>query len=911
MVQVIGSFSTGTGAGGEGVSVPIIGIDGDWPLGTSPGTITVEIPGSFIFGSGGGGGGAVITGVPTFGGVEIDVGALETFCSPERARSVKLGDALANVVMDYLYVSVADPSELRVAKGVVHVTLHDRRIWWARRAAIGARAYNVEQNGERVSTGQVITPSWVGNNPRMHASTIRTGNQILLEIMASCGENPGNIKLTGQDGFADLSAPSAPGAVPLLEDYPPWVQDDGEKPLSCLERFCSYYSIRVALSLNGEIGFVYEKDIAKKLASVMRYAITFQTRATPALLKASVGFDRESLPDVLYIHGAPILIGDYLTLEPVCRDPDVPERFIPLFRTDTLEAYGVDISLPGRQDIKHGATCYGLAMALATAEDVAPEVPPRLHSMVREWGRFWRVAQPLETVNAPADAGISESVVDPASTRSARKVEETDPATGLVYTRVKSPRYRLKRGNPSAGGTLMEISGRSYWEPDGANTVSEMHRWLPLAPHTEQRASDGAYSAPRVLGCNLLKAIRVKTLQGQDGLRWVEIGKRIDNPTNYPTFPDQSDGRMQPGADETTNLVDIGNSISIVDPDTGVIDVGEQLIGTDGTSKLPDMLKAIPGLTPAALWHAFVQCRTGPAEAPEAEPQPVETPVEGSTPIGSFGTSTAPTSGEEEEEEEPRECKMPPLGLPYLVLHCATSKKCHGDERDKTSTHSTIPPHGLSDPFGAAPNCMEELRVDLYSAVNVGEIEPAPIRGRPLEIWDHFVTDLELRCQTVRLVDPNAIHSFLRSTGRDGGSLDGSCFFADSAIVKRDSVSQGTCCPIGRDHYKNVFNFMRDAIKRYNAGIKEYRETTNGIKTVTAEIGGCPRGAFPGVTEWGDHPISSVAFRGSGDSSSFVTTISANCRGLREWIGSMLDKYNEEVGRQRSTGSVGSGIMRQ
>lgn len=884
MVKIIGRYESGVGGGGETASLPLLSVAGDWPLGSQPGSITCEIAGPEMFGSG-----APVAGAPVTTAGGIDLGVLERFCSPDRARSVSVGDAGHSVTFRGLFVSTADPSEIRAGRGSITITLNDRRIWWQRRAAIGARAYNLEQNGERVSPFQTVTPTPLyGSNPRMHAHSIRTAEEIILEIMASLGENSANVKLRGGNGFSDLSqVGTGVGGLPggMLEDTPPWSQSEGDKPVACLEKFCAMYGLIVAISPDSEdVGFIHEGDIASKLGATLAALKALQPVDPSTLAAVSVGFDREAFPDVLYIHGAPLMIGDLLTLEPVARDPDQPERFIPLFMPATLEAYGMDLSIVGRQNLPAGARTYGLAMAIAMMEDMAPEIPPRLHSMVREWGRFWRVAMPIEVVNAPtADDGTRETAGS--STRSARVVIETDPNTGLQYTRVKSPRYRLLRDGAQPGGTKLKAAGRTLWQPQNGSTAAEIRRWFPIKPHTEKRTSDGSYSRLRVLGCNVIRSVRVLSQQGQSGLRWVDIGKRI-LPAQTPTFPgDEGDG----------DLVDLGLEPTLVDPELGVVDLGEPILGNDGTSRLSDLLRAVPGMTPSLLQARYEVCMRGDATETVAADLGLGPGSGGLSPI-------APTAE--------RQCALPPLGLPYLVLHCATAKQAHGDERDCTSSHSDIPGHGGTDPFSAADNVLPALRTDLYASRTVGALPPAPgNRGHALEIWDHAIGDLELRCKTSRVVAKQALHSFVRDGGWSSGEMGGACNFMDVELTTLDTakasgLSAGRFCPDSRAHYRDIMRGFTDAVARFSFALSAYRSTTNGVKSVTAELEGVHRDFLPGVSAFASHPVDGIYFSGSGDSSACTMRVAANSRGFRAYVGAAMDRYNEELARARAAGAV-------
>ena len=831
-VEVIGGYldnGAGSSGGGESVAVEVLDWGGNWSLGSAPNTVTV-----------------------TLDGLQMPPGGFKTFLTPNSPKTLRIGDGQEWLELRNLWVETADPDQWNEGVAQIRVVLQDRRVWWSRRPPMGPRAYNIEQFTERQNPW-ISHSGGYGNNPRCDPATVRYAIDILREIMVYLGEDLSQVELDGNDGWVDLATVvSLSSQMSIWTDTPEFVLGDGASPIEALEKFMRIYGLTVGISPDTmQTGFLRESDIPSRLPATKLAIEDLMQRPLNPVEAGSVGYDREHLPDVIWINGSRIVIGDALVLEPVARDPDRPERFIPLQRLETLEAYGFDMSLPGRKHLDHGIGAIRFATAMASMSDPPSEMPPRFHSYLKEWFRIWQVAMPREMILEATWFGDEELGV---LSRAERLIDDdVELTTGTVYRRWRSPVYRFQRTQNA--GSFVSVGTVPSWTPHSFSTDGVvLGRFLPLLNHTEEIMSDGSYGKLRVYGANVLRAHKPRGSQGNTGFDWVMIGGIID--PDLRVWPDE--------------LADIGVEAGLLDPELGIVDLGEQVFGHNGTRaeatghKRATERLAEEGATLLSLWKQEEQAALNNRES------------------------------------------ISPVGQAYLMLRCAFHKKSHGTARDFTTTFSP-PPAGRADPLVASmPLVLTALQLNFVTGQSLIGMpaDPSGTQSYPLNFYQHTLPDLELRCMTRRVLHlefdsdktmiPSA-PSFHRAGGSwQSGELGGDCAYGDIDLgsLQRASGSggDGIFCPVSQAHYAALWFCFNAILDRASTGIALFRSTENNIRCINAEVCGVHRAFFPGSSDFGQHPVDSIGFSGSGDGVNASMRIAANSRGWRPYVDSAVNR---------------------
>lgn len=865
MAELIGRLQSSAGV--SELEVPIISADITWPLGLTPGTATAQVPAGFVR--------------------ELGLANFKKFLSPSDPKAIVAGDDLHDIEFRHLYIDTADLSGIEAGnqiKGeVVTISFQDIRVWWHKRPSWGRREYNTEIFGERAEGFITLTPlPRIADNPRYHPSRIRTLRELINEAFDFMGIDPAWRKLTGGNGFYNITQ------LGIDVDQPELIVASGEQGASFIATVEKQYDMMFALSIDEEeCGFIRRSDIPRHLSNVKQKIEALQQLDPNPVKQYSIGFDRERLPEVLQFLGGPLPIVDHAVLEPVIRDPDKPWRYLPLWRTSTLEALGVNVSSPALMNtVDNGEGVMRYVCHEMSKENPWVGLPPNTRKFAEEALTLWRIAQPLETSIPPGETAEIP--------RGQRVKTIQDATTGQVYTYVVSPTYRMKRDAMGVPGSLMQSVGglRQIWMPGPGGTSTEPLRDLPMMPSIplakggrrggesdQVTGGDATYAKPRIKGLNVNRRIPILGAQGvnQD---WVDFNFKA-NPSDYPNL---------------TDFLDIGLEIEIVDPAEGVVKTPEPIFGNDGRpggsasgpraeateeaggtvgsrSRLVDDLDGVTidnfGVLPELLFEREVLARGGAGEGEQVTTSP--------------------------------------WGSPFLILQYCFLANAHGDERDNTTAVSATPSGRGGDPWDADTNTQDAFRIGLGAVPALPELTetatPAGARGHPLNVYQVHVPDIMLICESTRMTDGNFL-SFRRDGEWRSGELTGTKTYMDGELVSRADGLMGSApgqyMPASTEQYVTIMRHFKRGIQRVDEDLSVYRQATSAEETVNAEFGGWHREFFPGVDAFAENPVENGSVTINTNSSSATMRISANAQGYRPHLGSLAEMTEELLKAHRS-----------
>jgi len=880
---------------------PVLAVQGNWPLGVAPGRVTVTLPGDYVRAN------------PAFMDSTMWHGLIG---GDDR---VLTGDEASIVEFRQLWIVRADPSQPRLEDSLVTIEATDRRVFWSGRPSYGPRRYNIEYNGERAKASTITGPaSGRSDNPRYPMHLYRTVSQILGEIFDWLGvprddvdlNNAGggmlNLYSAGGMAFTQKSYAEPGVTVSIADDAPEWICPAGMTAVEALQKLEGLYGIRVALAPDGRVGFVGAPDlpgnIARHDAVLQALAAAGATDGSDPVRSMSKGYERDTLPDCVEILGSPVVMEDLMPLEPVIRDPDRPNCFLPLFRFTTLLALGIGNAARPFLAGKDGEVLIRFCIAQATAAIPWACIHPRLRPIALEAFRLWRVAMPLE-------GGTDVSLPDPpeARVKAGQIIDEADPSTGRRWRRRVAPRYRLKRDNTQGGQPPVAVSmpgGRVVSVPSPVVGEAQPHRVLPLLTHRAETTEDGGWAKPRLYGLNAVVVRKGQRNAGSRTVDWVDI--------NF--LPGYQDVEVEP---PVSAAADLGIEPRIIDPHQGIIDTGELVIGSDGRMGTGNVRRSRP---PVAMETDDNGNPTGLVPPEEGGLGQVGL---GLTPIGPRSLLVHMLDGfmmqgrgatiadlyRHEQQTEGQETM--PAGTPFLWLLCGYTKQSHGDLRDWTAGFSrTI--RARSDPILDAPAAGAQTRLVLPPFAALSYTTGGVLRGlaptqgggvaHSLVIQTLAMPDLQLRCRTNRRGELTAAEAaaggvprpgpnlFVRQGGWRSGKMDGVMHFRD-VTLKADvpterALLEGEYEPITGTHCRALVTAMEGVVEALDSHIRAYRLNPDSIRVINADVLGWLRRYFPGCRLFAEAPVDNAAFSLTAHPQDASTRIAVNARAYRPYVGS-------------------------
>lgn len=878
MSIVIGEYGSTTGApvpGGpsEGGATPttrVIDISGTWSDGVAPSTITVDIDGAFV-------------------------DQFPDFIKPGTRKQIVGGDGDAFVVFNQLWVASSDNSEEVRARGITRITLQDARAFWTASDPFGPRAYNIDVFGESpVPDASGGSSGGAGQNRRYGAVFAGTAKEIAEEIFDYLGVRPGDLALSASSsasvaGFVDIDGGSSSRqhlyasdqvAGAIADDMPEFVAPVQMTAGEAMTKWLELYQLSIGLSPDDpRVGFVPRSDVPNLLQRLVDIVNSLPAPNGRPRRNISDGTERDPTPDILYIQGAKILIQGFFGFEPVLRDPDRSNAWLPLNAVETMLAYGLNMQKIAPW-VTDGESCY--RYAAFQAANNWPAVPPRLKQDAMMAGRIWREPQSTEPCfDAVRPSGAPVTVEEDGLTITL----EGGAFEKQKVTRHVASAYRLLRDNRQSGVTKSPSAAGSRRIKDVSASTREAQPWrvTPAIPVTLKRRGGKAPSAlphesgedfstgkPRLYGVNAILRAPGSQSSGGASEEWVDLNFVDGYESADPAF---------------AIAKEIGIEPRLIDENQLVWDLGLQIWGCNGKKGKPVKVEQYP--VPAGF--------AGP-------PSPVGTPrdrsllaelLDGKTSKGNHFSQVY------ESEELSKEGHPPcPIGMPFLWVQRSFAKASHNDKRDWTAGRSDA----AAGSTGVDP--AKDGRLTNSAFAGIGTL-PAPAEPRQykVQVMTHTMPDLQLRCETVQ-----QSNAFIRDGGWRSAQRTGQHLYFDVEFdVTGVLPGLGHYKPVTLAHYDQIRMRMKATVAALGDSIQDFRTHADAVRVVNADILGWFRRFFPGVAEYLQAPVGQVALSVSGPSSEASMRLVANARSWRPYVGSRVQRDFVQLAAQRAgTGAVGA-----